>query len=56
MMEFESIDGQSTMFSISESGWHRDDPGLKASHENCGGWQHMALCLKAFLEHGIDLR
>jgi uncharacterized protein YndB with AHSA1/START domain len=56
VLEFQALDEGSTMVSISESGWHRDEAGLKASHENCGGWQHMALCLKAYLEHGIDLR
>ncbi len=56
VFEFETLEGNATMLSISETGWLRDEPGLKASHENCGGWQHMALCLKAYLEHGIDLR
>lgn len=56
VIEFMAVDSESTMVSISESGWRIDADGLKASHENCGGWQHMALCLKAFLEHGIDLR
>jgi uncharacterized protein YndB with AHSA1/START domain len=55
-IEFESLDDESTMLSISESGWRTDAEGLKGSHDNCGGWQHMAMCLKAFLEYGIDLR
>ncbi len=55
-LEFEALDENSTMLSISESGWRTDEEGLKGSHDNCGGWQHMAMCLKAFLEHGIDLR
>ncbi len=53
---FEALEDGNTLLSISESGWKVDAPGLKASHENCGGWQHMALCLKMYLEHGIDAR
>lgn len=55
-MEFEALDDNTTMVSISESGWRRDDEGYKGSHDNCGGWQDMLLCLKAYLEHGVDLR
>ena len=56
-MEFSSLDDSNTMLSISEAGWKTDtSDGLKGSYENCGGWQHMALCLKAFLEHSLDLR
>ena len=55
-IEFASLEDESTMLSISESGWRTDAEGLKGSHDNCGGWQHMAMCLKAFLEYGIDLR
>ena len=55
IFEFEEVDG-GTMLSISEAGWKTDADGLKGSHDNCGGWTHMAVCLKAYLEHGIDLR
>ncbi len=55
-MEFEALDENSTMVSVSESGWRHDEEGYKGSHDNCGGWQDMILCLKAYLEHGIDLR
>lgn len=56
IFEFESLDDGATRLSISEQGWRTDDEGLKASHENCSGWTHMATCLKAWLEHAIDLR
>ena len=56
IFEFEALDDGSTLVSISESGWRTDDEGLKGSHDNCGGWTHMAMCLKAWLEHQIDLR
>lgn len=56
IFEFEETDDGDTMLSISEEGWRTDAEGLKGSHDNCGGWMHMATCLKAYLEHGIDLR
>ena len=56
LFEFESLEDGSTRLSISESGWKTDKDGLKGSHDNCGGWMHMATCLKAWIEHGIDLR
>ncbi len=56
ILEFEALEDGSTMLSISEAGWKTDADGLKGSHENCGGWAHMAMCLKAWIEHGIDLR
>ena len=55
IFEFEEIEG-GTMLSISEQGWKTDADGLKGSHDNCSGWTHMAMCLKAHIEHGIDLR
>lgn len=54
--EFEALDEDTTLVSISESGWLMDEDGRKASYENCGGWQDMLCCLKAYLEHGVDLR
>ena len=55
-LEFESLDDGSTMLIISEQGWKTDESGLKGSHDNCSGWTHMAMCLKAWIEHGIDMR
>ena len=56
IFEFEPLDENNTMLSISEDGWKTDADGLRGSHDNCGGWSHMQMCLKAWLEHGIDLR
>ena len=53
-MSFAALDAGSTMVRIGESGWRETPAGLKASYDNCGGWMHMALCLKAMLEHGIN--
>ena len=56
IFEFEALEDGHTMLSISEDGWKTDEDGLKGSHENCGGWTSMAMCLKGWIEHGIDLR
>lgn len=56
ILEFESLDNGDTKLSISEQGWKTDTEGLKGSHDNCSGWTHMANCMKAWLEHRIDLR
>lgn len=56
IIEFAALENGDTLLSISEEGWLTDASGLKASHENCGGWTHMSMCLKAYIEHGIDLR
>ncbi len=56
IFEFEPLEDGSTMLSISEDGWKTNAEGLRGSHDNCGGWTHMAMCLKGWIEHGIDLR
>ena len=56
IFEFEATDDGNTLLSISEAGWRTDPEGLRGSHDNCSGWTHMTMCLKANLEHDIDLR
>lgn len=36
-IEFEALDGCTTVVSIGESGWRRDAEGYRGSHDNCGG-------------------
>lgn len=55
-MSFSTLEDGRTMVKISESGWPANEEGLKASYKNCEGWQHMVTCMKAYLQHGIDLR
>jgi len=55
-MSFESLDDGKTLVKISEGGWRSTPTGVKNAFGNCSGWEHMAACLKAYLEHGIDLR
>lgn len=53
---FESVTPESTLLKISESGWRETQKGLASSYGNCQGWTHMSLCLKAWIEYGINLR
>jgi uncharacterized protein YndB with AHSA1/START domain len=55
-MNFENPDPDSTIVRISESGWNENQEELDRSYSNCHGWSQMLLCLKAYLEYGINLR
>jgi uncharacterized protein YndB with AHSA1/START domain len=55
-MTFEPLDGGRTLLTIAEEGWRETPGGLKASYDNCGGWAQMLCALKAWVEHGINLR
>ena len=45
-----------TILEISEGSWPEHQDGLYESYGNNAGWQHFAMCLKAYLEYDIDLR
>ena len=54
---FEPVDGgKRTKVSASESGWPDTAKGHAASYQNCMGWSQMLAALKAWVEHGINLR
>lgn len=55
-MTFETLSTGSTLVKISESGWKETQKGLNTSYSNCHGWTQMSCCLKAWVEHGINLR
>ena len=55
-MRFEALDAKTTLVTISESGWRDTPTGLESSYGNCQGWSQMLSCLKAYVEHGINLR
>jgi uncharacterized protein YndB with AHSA1/START domain len=55
-MTFAPVEADSTLVTITESGWKETPVGLKSSYGNCQGWSQMVFCLKAFLEYGINLR
>ena len=45
-----------TKVSIEEDGWPKDDKGIKGYAGNTRGWTNFLDCLKAYVEHGINLR
>lgn len=57
-MSFSPVDGDParTLVAIAEEGWRENEAGLKASYGNCMGWSQMLAALKAWIEHGINLR
>ena len=55
-MTFKPTDDGRTLVEIEEKGWRETEPGLQASYGNCMGWSQMLAALKAWKEHGINLR
>ena len=56
-MSFSALDeGRRTLVEIKEEGWRETQGALDASYGNCQGWSQMLCALKAWLEHGINLR
>jgi len=55
-MTFDPIDDGGTLVVIEESGWREDEAGRRGTYLNCEGWTQMLCCMKAFVEHGINLR
>lgn len=53
---FEALDDGRTLVTIEEGGWRETPTGLKASYGNCMGWSQMLCAMKAWIEHGINLR
>jgi uncharacterized protein YndB with AHSA1/START domain len=57
VFEFESIDdGARTLVTISEGRWLPTPEGAKNAFGNHEGWAGMLAAMKAWLEHGINLR
>jgi uncharacterized protein YndB with AHSA1/START domain len=56
VMTFEAIEPGRTLIAVSEHGWRETQGGLQGSYGNCMGWTQMICALKAWLEHGINLR
>jgi uncharacterized protein YndB with AHSA1/START domain len=57
-MTFAPVDGDDTrtLVQITESGWSHNEAGLRASYGNLEGWTGMLCAMKAWIEHGINLR
>lgn len=56
VMTFEAVDAGTTLVRIAESGWRDTPEGRNSSYDNCSGWAQMLCCLKAWVEHRINLR
>jgi uncharacterized protein YndB with AHSA1/START domain len=56
LINFISEGPTTTKVTISESGWSETEAGLKTSYGNCMGWSQMLAAMKAYVEHGINLR
>lgn len=55
--EFEPIDDDTrTLVTITESSWTATEAGARSAFGNCEGWTGMLAAMKAWLEHGINLR
>ncbi len=55
-MSFKPLEDGRTLVEIAEEGWRFTEGALKSSYGNCQGWSQMLCSLKAWLEHGINLR
>lgn len=55
-MTFKATDDGRTKVEIEERGWRETEGALQASYGNCMGWSQMLAALKAWKEHGINLR
>lgn len=53
---FKKVGPRATEVRIREGGWPDTPKGRKASYGNCMGWSQMLAAMKAWCEHGINLR
>ena len=53
---FTPTDDGRTLVQIVEEGWRETPGALRGSYGNCEGWTGMLCAMKAWLEHGINLR
>jgi uncharacterized protein YndB with AHSA1/START domain len=52
----EKLSDNSTIVRVNENGKELNEDNLKWVLENTEGWANFLACMKAFLEHGIQLR
>ncbi len=55
-MRFSDVGEGRTKVEVEERGWRSTEAAVKASYGNCMGWSQMLAALKAWAEHGINLR
>lgn len=56
VITLEPKDENKTLVKITESDWPADYKGANQCMGQVEGWTHFLLCMKAYLEYGIDLR
>lgn len=56
IMTFQPIGEGRTLVQITEYGWPETGAGAKACFGSCEGWTGMLCAMKAWMEHGINLR
>lgn len=56
VITLESKSENQTLVKITESEWPADYKGANQCMGQVEGWTHFLLCMKAYLEYGIDLR
>jgi uncharacterized protein YndB with AHSA1/START domain len=55
-IELEPYDDDSTVVTITETGWPMDDDGVARALEQTAGWGDFLCSMKAFLVYGVKLR
>jgi uncharacterized protein YndB with AHSA1/START domain len=55
-INLEPVNRNTTLVTITENGWDKDDKGIARLVEQTHGWVHFLCGLKAYLEHGINIR
>lgn len=52
----EAGDPDTTDLLITETGWPMDDEGANQALGQNAGWRFTVCCLKAYVQHGVNLR
>lgn len=55
-IKLEPVDSGTTIVSINESHWPFDREGVDRALRQTAGWTDFLCCMKAYLQHGINLR
>lgn len=55
-LSLKAVDARTTLVTINESGWPMDRAGVQRALGQTAGWTYVLCCLKAYLQHGINLR
>ena len=56
ILTLKAVDPRTCMLSITEAGWPMDREGVKRALGQTAGWTYFLCCLKAHVQHGVNLR